>query len=199
MSTKVITPEAILSYPHLLKPQADKDNPAKKAKYSCSLVFLAGTDLTELRKAVIAAATEKFGATYKVGGKSVPIEEALAKGALKSPFRTDGAAKGYPEGSIFLNVRTEQKPGIVFAWAGEDGKPKKMSDEDIAEQMYPGCKVRASLAAFGYDTSGNKGVSFALQNLQKLGEGERLDGRASAEEEFDAQLGQAPADLTGVL
>lgn len=199
MSTIVITPEAICSYPHIVKPQADRENPAKKPKYSMSLVFPKGTDLSALRAAAVAAATEKFGATYKVGGKSVPIAQALDAGALRSPFRSDAAAKGYPEGSIFINVRTEQKPGVVFAWAGEDGKPKKMDDEEIQEQIYPGAKVRCSLAAFGYENSGNKGVSFALKNVQKLGDGERLDGRVSAEDEFDAQLGQEPADLAGLV
>jgi hypothetical protein len=198
MATKLITPKAILSYPHLATPQ-EADQPGKKAKYSASLVFAPGTDLTPLRAAALEAATEKFGKTYKVGPKGsqteVPIKEALEKGLLRSPFRTDVEKKGYAPGSTFINVRTEQKPQVVYAHAGEDGKPVPMPAEKIAEEMYPGAIVRGSITAFGYDQAGNQGVSFALNNLQKLAEGERLDGRVNATEEFDAQLGQAPADL----
>jgi hypothetical protein len=41
-----------------------------------------------------------------------------------------------------------------------------------------------SCRAFGYDTNGNKGVSFALVNVQKLADGKRLSGNPSAEDEF---------------
>ena len=46
--------------------------------------------------------------------------------------------------------------------------------------------MRASLRPFTYDTNGSKGVSFALQNLQKLRDGERIDGRLRPEDEFEA-------------
>ena len=40
--------------------------------------------------------------------------------------------------------------------------------------------------AYGYDKAGNKGVAFGLQNLQKLGDGERFSGRTAAEDDFDS-------------
>lgn len=197
----------MLSYPHLHVPQVPQDGKGKP-KYSCSLVFtpeLLATDegkqkFAAMQQAVLAAAKSKFGEAIKLpGGKSITIQQAFAEGILKSPFRKDAIAKGYPEGSIFINVRTEQQPGVVYAHAGPDGKPAIMPPEKYRDELYPGCFVRASLAAFGYDTQGNKGVSFALNNLQKLGEGERLDGRVSAENEFEADLSQAPADISGLL
>jgi len=65
--------------------------------------------------------------------------------------------------------------------------------------MYPGAGVRASVSAFAYDSNGNKGVSFALNNMQKVSEGERLDGRAAADDEFTADLSSAPADISGLI
>lgn len=189
-TTKVITPKAMLSYPHLDKPQLPPNGGAGKAKYSCTLVFAPGSDLRALHAAVEAAAEAK----YPGKGKDM-----LAKRILKSPFRDDAEAKGYPEGSIFLNVRTEQAPGVVYLYAGPDNKPAVMPVEKIRDEMYPGAFVRASLVAFAYDSSGNKGVSFALNNVQKLGDGERLDGRVSAENEFEADLNAAPADLAGLM
>jgi hypothetical protein len=59
--------------------------------------------------------------------------------------------------------------------------------------------VRAQLRAFSYDSNGNKGVSFALNNIQKLGDGERLDNRQAATDAFEADLSAAPADISALL
>lgn len=189
MSTKVITPIATLSYPHLHAPQAPTDGKGKP-KYSCTLIFTPGADLSALVAAVLAAAEAKYP------GKG---EEMLRKKMLRTPFRDDAEAKGYEPGAIFVNVRTEKQPGIVYAHAGPNSKPAPMPADKVLDEMYPGCKVRASLAAFAYDSNGNKGVSFALNNLQKIGEGERLDGRRSAEDEFEADLSAAPADISALI
>lgn len=186
MSTKIITPVATLSYPHLHQPQASENG--GKPKYSCALIFAPGADLTALRDAINAAAEAKFP------GKGADM---VRKGQLKTVLRS-GQEKDYAEGSFFLNARTEQKPGIVYAWKGEDGKPARVRDEDVREQMYPGAQVRASLTAFYYEKGGNKGIGFALNNLQKIAEGERIDGRKAAEDEFEADLSATPVDLSSL-
>ena len=158
------------------------------ARYSCTLVFRAGTDLTALKTAAAEALKEKFGAK---------TADLLKSGKLRLPFREDGAEKGYPEGSIFINAKSKAQPGIVGAFSGPDGKPLALKNE---EDIYPGCIVRASLRAFAYDTQGNKGASFALGNVQKLEDGERLDGRKKAEDEFDALGGAQPvASLSDLM
>ena len=187
-ATKVITPTATLSYPHLDIPQKDDKG---KLKYSCCLVFAPGSDLSKLEAAVFAAAEEKFP------GKG---REMLVKQILKSPFRKDAAAKNYPDGSIFVNVRTEQKPGCVYPYADpQTKKPARVPDEKVKEVFYPGAQVLASLRAFTYDVSGNKGVSFALNNVQFIGDGKRLDSRVDAVDEFEADLNAAPADISSLL
>lgn len=183
--SKVITPSAILSYPHLFEPNTPPG--ATEAVYSCALIFEKGTDLAEMKKAALAAATEKFGNK---------AEALIRDGKLRMPFRNDGDDKGYPEGSVFMNVKNKSKPGIVSVFPGPDGKPTPITDE---AQVYAGCKVRASLRAYAYDVSGNKGVAFALGNLQKLADGDRLDGRKKAEDEFEADLSAKPADLDDLL
>jgi hypothetical protein len=150
-------------------------------------VFEKGTDLAELKKAALAAATEKFGAK---------AEGLIRDGKLKMPFRNDGEEKGYPEGSVFMNVKNKAKPGIVGIYPGADGKPLPIDDP---AQIYAGCKVRASLRAYAYDVSGNKGVAFSLGNLQKMADGDRLDGRVRATDEFEADLSVKPADLADLL
>jgi hypothetical protein len=192
-----ITPRAILSYPFLAKPQQDQKG---KMKYSCALVFPKGTDLSGLLADAIEAAEAKFGKVMKVKAgketKEYTMAQALEMGLLRSPFRTDAEKKGYPEGSIFINVRTEKRPGVVYAHKdAATGKPAEVPADKVEDELYPGCFARASVVAFAYDTEGNKGVSFALNNVQKLGEGERLDSRQAAEDEFTAELGEALDDL----
>lgn len=182
MST--VTPKAILSYPHLFVPQVFQEG--QKPKYSCALVFEAGTDINELKRLALEAAKAKWGDK---------AEGMIRDGTCNLPFHNDGhEKKGYPEGSVYMNVRTTRKPGIVSVFPGPDGKPLPLNSE---EEIYPGCIVKASVGAFAYDRQGNKGVSFGLNNLQKLADGERLDGRAPADEEFEADesaVAELPAD-----
>ena len=78
-------------------------------------------------------------------------------------------------GKITCNARNKNKPGIV----GPNAKP--LFDQD---DFYSGCIARASLGCFAYDNSGNKGVSFSLNNLMKVKDADRLDGQTKAEDDF---------------
>ena len=169
----IITPVATLSYPHLFEPHAvDKDD---EPKYQAALVFPAGTDLTEMKRIAVACAKEKWGDK---------AEGMIRNKKLRMPFRTDGEEKGYPEGSVFMNVRSKQRPGIVSRIPDPTtGRPMPIADPD---EIYPGVQVKASLGVFAYDVSGNKGVSFGLNNVQKWADGERLDHVVKAADEFDA-------------
>ena len=179
---RVITPEAILSYPQLFTPKAPMGG--GEEKYSCALVFPEGTDLTALKKAIATVAEEKWGSKAK---------DMFKKGQLRNPLRDDAESKGYAEGSVFTNVRTKQRPGIVgIVPDPETGKPMPIEDES---RVYPGVIVRASLTAFAYDSNGNRGVSFGLGNVQVIREGDRLDNRVKAVDEFDADA-SAVADLS---
>ncbi len=197
---KVTTPGAMVAHPWRDQPQKNDDS-TKPAKYSASLVFPPGTDLTALKKAALAAVEAKWP------GKSTDVK---FMAGLHKPFRADPddvLAKGYPEGSTFINVRTNNQPGLVYAHADPSGKlnaagqpvPEVVPQEKIKETFYPGCKVRATLTAYGFDVSGKKGPTFALNNMQKVGEGERLDSRVAATEEFVADLSAAPADLDSLV
>ncbi len=191
---RVTTPEAILSYPALFEARkVNRDNPAEKAKYSAAFIFLEGTDLTKLKEAAVEAGQRKWP-----NGK---FEELLKADRLRLPFRTDALEKGYPAGSTFINARSDSKPGLVMPYKDQaTGKPAAVTDPEI---MYPGCKVRASLVAFAYDTMGNMGVSFALGNVQWLSDGDRLDSKVAAADDFDAvegaEDGTVPDSIASLL
>ena len=172
--TKVKTPTATLSYEHLFEPTAPEDSIADP-QYSCTLVFGEGTDLSALERAVDQSGKNKCGEEY------ASLKESRN---LRLPFRNERLAeKGYPPGSVYINVRSKQTPGIVSRFAGEDGRPLRINDPS---EVYSGCQVRASLNVFAYDRAGNRGISLGLNNVQKLADGERLDGRLKAEDDFEA-------------
>jgi hypothetical protein len=157
--TKVITPEAVISYPHIFEPQTPPG--ATEPVYSCSLVFPDGTDITELKAAALAVGKEKWGDKFKA---------LLQSGKIRMPFREDGVEKGYPEGAVFMNVKSKQAPQVVSKFAGPDGKP-------------------------AYSVNGNNGVAFSLGNIQKTDDGPRMDGRLSAADEFSAEA-RPSADIS---
>lgn len=206
-NTRVITSVATLSYPHLDKPQPGQDG--GKPKYSAAVVFLpeqAATaegkaTIAALQAALIEAATAKFGPTWTLpNGVTISIADAIREKVLSSPLRDDAVAKGYPAGSIFFNARSEQQPGTVYAYkeTGSD-KPARIPQEKITTELYAGAQVRVSVTAFGYNHGVKKGVSFAINNVQKIGEGKRLDNRKAAEDEFTADMTATPADLNSLL
>ena len=176
---RVVTPECTISYPRLFTPQPGPQG--GEPKYSCALVFDSGTDVSALKAAANIAGIEKFG------------EEEFRRlvqndRSFKIPFRTDVEGKGYPEGSMFFNATTKNRPGVV----GPD--VQEISDPNV---VYAGCRVKASVTAFGFNNV-SKGVAFALNNVQFLRDGERLDGGMAASEEFDSEMSNEPASLSDV-
>ena len=86
------------------------------------------------------------------------------------------------EGKVFINLKSEEQPGMVGPRAGADGRPEVYEPD----QFYPGCIVRASIAVYAYDhPQGGKGVGLGLNNIQFVRHGERLDNRKAATEDFD--------------
>lgn len=154
-----------MSFPHVFKPHAAFEG--QEAKFSLTMLFTKNTDLSQLKRAAQTAIIEKWGADKTKWPKN-----------LRMPFR-DGNEKqdlqGY-ENTIYVTTSSKMKPGIV------DNQLNKIEDETV---FYAGCYARATLIAFAYDKAGNKGVSFSLQNLQKLRDGESFSGRRQAETEFE--------------
>lgn len=169
---KIITPEGTAAFPHLFEPHSFEAS--KEPQYSLILVFPPNTDLTELKKICGRAAIRKFGDKDKV-------QQLIKRGKLRMPWRdgSEYADYGDPfvEGATFITLKTKNAPGVVNEYA----KPM-MNHMDF----WAGCKARASCLAWGYDSMGNQGVTLLLNNVQKTGDGVKLSGRKSAEEEFEA-------------
>lgn len=195
MSESLTTPKFRVSYPHLFTPRAIK--PGDPAKFQITMLFpddpespKGSCTIADLKKAALAAAYEKWGETDAT-------KKRIKSGAIKMPFIVPteeqiGEGK-YPEGTTLVlrcNSPEKSPPGVVDRFRGPDGKAVPIVDADV---LYAGCYARASVRAFAYDRPDAKGVTFALNNVQKLGEGERFDGRRKAADEFDALDDSPPA------
>lgn len=181
MSKKLILKDLTLSYPHLITPRANPNGGDPKFQ----AVFVMGPDhpqLPEVMQAVLEVATEEWGAK---------AQEMLKAGNLKSPLRNE-PKDDYPEGAIYFSASSKTQPGMVHRWPGPDGNPAPVTD--IAGEMYPGAVVSLSCRFFAYSYSMRKGVGVGLNNLQKLGDGPRLDGRTAAAAEFDV-LDEEPVNF----
>lgn len=202
---RIITPEAILSYPNLITPRANENGPDK---FGCALVFPAGTDLTAVKQSVLQEAQEKWA--DKLQGAEIQYFQTehgqfpfLVAGNLKIrlPWRDhpeDVAKKGYPEGSTFFNTKSTRAPGLVTIYADEEtGKPMTLQDES---KLRAGAIVKASVSPWAYDEHGT-GVTLTLGNVQWIREGDPdvigANTGAPATDEFEADP-SATADLSDV-
>jgi hypothetical protein len=180
--SNVMTPEFRVSFPAVFKPSRPKGAPAdQEAKYSLTMLFDRDADLSALKKAAEAAAKEKWG-------------DDIPKG-LRTPFRDQGEKEfdGYEEGALFVIATSKQKPGLV------DAQVNDIIDES---EFYAGCYARATIRAFAYGgkgTSFKPGVSFGLQNVQKLRDGDPLGGRTRARDDFSAVETDAGEDSDGLF
>lgn len=183
IATKVVTGKKTrLSYAHLFEPWSG-GNQGETAKYQTTLLIPKDdTETINKIKAAIKAAAEA-GLTTKFGGRMPsPLKHTLRDGDTDdAAFEKDGTTpkEGYP-GHLFMRVSSNTKPGVV------DANLNPILD---TTEVYSGCYARVSIGAYAYNTNGNKGVTFGLNNVMKVADGDSLGGRARAEDDFSEFAG----------
>jgi archaellum component FlaG (FlaF/FlaG flagellin family) len=167
--TKVITGKVRFSYVSIFQ---KKSFNGEDGKYQITLLIPKTDKKTVSKiKAAIKAATDE-GITSKWNGKK--------PGKLWNPLQDgdeDGKAETNPEyeGMYFVCAKSNSRPGIV------DKDLNEILDPD---EVYSGAYGRASITFYPYNNSSN-GIAAALNNVQKLADGDRLgSARATAEEDF---------------
>jgi hypothetical protein len=167
-----VTPVFRASYMNVFEP--GKPNDKGKRKYEVTMLFPKGCDLSVLKKAALEVMTEKFGSDQAKWPKNVHV-----------PFRDQGEkaaadgepSNGYEKGAIFVAARSDRKPGIV------DANRQPIIDPST---FYSGCYARAQIHAYWFDAEKKKGVTFGLDNIQMVKEGEPFGaGRQNAETAFE--------------
>lgn len=185
----LITPPAILSYAYIYKAQ-EPQNEGEKAKFGCTLVFVPEAQKDPRFKALKVEALRVARAAW-----GAEADEMIRAGKLNWPFLSGDPQ--YPEGSVFIRPRSESRPGVVGTQIDPlTGKLEEIGDDG---RLYSGCHVLASVSCYKYDKKMNKGVTFGLGNLQKLRDGERLDGRTKAVDDFSPVEAVDDAALAGLI
>lgn len=167
-STKIVTGKVRFSYLNAFEPKAIGDS--TELKYSVSLI-IPKKDKATLKKIEDAVKAAAEAGKAKLGGK-IPAN-------LKTPLRDgDDERPDDPayKNAYFINANAKNKPGVV------DADRNAILDKD---EFYSGCYGRASITFYAFNTSGNKGVAAGLNHLQKLEDGEHLDGRTNPEDDFE--------------
>jgi len=170
MVDKIVTPEFRAGFTGLFRATAPRENPEGKKKYSIRAIFPANADLSDMKAKAKEAIAAKWGNT--------PPKN------LRSPFRRndelDNPMAGVPDDAIVctFSANEDRRPGLV------DQNLRGIMDES---EVYSGAYFRAEVRAFGYEASGNRGISFGLENVMKTRDGEPLgSGRVPPEKAFAA-------------
>ena len=168
---KVITGVCRLSYANIW--QAKSIN-GGAPKYSASVLIPKGDTKTVAKvKAAIQAAYEEGEGKLKGNGKTAP---SLA--SLKTPLRDGDTERPDDEayaGHWFINANSNTAPGVV------DANREPIYD---TSEIYSGVYARVSLSFYAFNSNGNRGIACALQNIQKVRDGEALGGKSKAEDDF---------------
>lgn len=180
-ATKVVTGRCRISYAHVFEPTAI--NEASPKKYSCVLL-IPKSDKATLRKLREAQQAALENGKAKTFGGKVPANwsDTIHDGDEEADLERNPEYAGH----WYMSVSAKTKPGVV------DADLNPILD---ATELYSGCYVRASINAFPFSQSGNKGVSFGLNNLMKIADGDYLGGRARAEDDFAPFVGTDDGDL----
>ena len=166
-----ITPEFRAAFISVFKATSMKnaDGSVNKPKYSIRACFPPTAKLDALKKEAQLAAQEKWG-------------DKIPK-TLRSPFRLNEELEnpiiGIGDDWVIMSfsANEDRRPGIVDA---------KLQDIIDDSDVYSGAWYRAQVRAFAYENAGNKGVSFGLQNVQKLRDDDTLgSGRIPASKAFE--------------
>jgi hypothetical protein len=171
MADNLITPDFRAVFISVFKATSMKnaDGSVNKPKYSIRAAFPPSANLSALKKEAETAAKEKWG-------------DKIPK-TLRSPFRLNEELEnpiiGIGDDWVIMSfsANEDRRPGIV------DAKLQDIVDDN---DVYSGAWYRAQVRAFAYENAGNKGVSFGLQNVQKLRDDDPLgSGRAPASKAFE--------------
>ncbi len=165
---KFTTPTFRLSFPHLWKPH--KATPTADPKFSICMLFPKDADRKLMNDALLKAGIECWGPKAKWPKVALPWRDGNEKSDLA----------GY-EGQIYANAdtRAESPPGVV-------NRNREPADQN---EVYAGCYARAVVTAKAIPNVGGKNyLKFYLNHVQKVADGEHLDGRDDAATAFADDL-----------
>lgn len=190
-ATIAMTPIGTLCFVETLFKPKPRQEGSDKAAYSVIIGFdktaMNTQQYQDLRAAVAAAAADKFGGTKAA-------DPAFMR-SLRLPFRNAGEKdyEGFDKFEIYISPWSpgdKKAPGVVDI---------NNVDITVPGDVWSGQLGRATVRAFAYDNSGNKGVAFMLEHVQIVkADMPRIDGRRSAQKAFEGADAAAQLAAMGV-
>ena len=180
MSDKVTSPIFRGSFVNAFQAVSYKNG---AAKFGVTAIWLPKTFSDEDKKrwkAMCALLNETSLAAFQKTWKELPAN--YRKGLRRGNEKTDKTT--FPDECYFASLTCQTAPGVVGTQRGSDGKLIAFSElNGNTSEIYSGAYYRATVNAYSF-TEGSPGVALGLNNLQKVKEGERLDGRTRAQDDF---------------
>ena len=189
MSASIVTAPFRLAFPEVFEAKASTEG--GRPKYSITMIFptngqklipsLPGEGIMDLRKLLFEAVKEKWGedkAKWPPSLRALDFKNYVsATGKDGWPIRDGNTVEwdGFSEG-LFARASSQFQPGLV------DNKLQPILDRS---RVFGGLICRAQINAYAFDTNGNRGVTFGLNNLQVLkDDGVIFGGREAADKVF---------------
>ena len=175
MGTRVMIQGARLSYPHLFQARAVQagDDP----KFGAAFLIPKNNPAVP---AIFAAIEAEKGAKW---GSSIPptVKSTLYDGDTDPKYNIDAVNHGH----YILNASSGQDQPPVLV----DTSRQKVINPAT---FYAGCYVNTDIGFYAYDKGVSKGIAAGLNGVQFAADGERIDGRPTAEDMFGAPAGAPP-------
>lgn len=189
-SRTLLTPKFRVNFPKVWKKESFQEGQTER--FSC-VAMVTPSELSEKDKrfweALKAAVNQTCIDTFKK-----PYKELKEMGNYKLPFHKGEEKadyKGFGPGIVYFTMSAYvRRPTIHIGPQNyrlmEDGSVVDADGNIIkpegSEEFYSGCYARASVNPFA--NLKWKSVSIGMNNLKKLGDGERFDGFSSGEDDF---------------
>lgn len=173
----IVVVEGRLSYPNLFVKKQRRNSKGEltgRAVFSASLLIPKklpdGTDNPDLAKLRKAA---QFTKQKKWQGKPVNLVGSCLRDGIEKE-----ATDGYGPTIMFIAASSDRPIGVV------DRNLAPLTEE--SGKIYAGCWVRMGVRAWAQDNENGKRINWALQNVQRVRDGEPFgEKRVKAEEQFE--------------
>lgn len=170
-ATQCTTGKVRFSYVKVFNPEQQDDG---SMRYSVTLLIpKSDTATVQKLKACMKAAQDRYSERHN--GTAAPKKHSLHDGDGNRPSDDEPYTEEY-HGHWCITVSSKDKPVII------DRDKTPITDR---QELYSGCYGRAVINAYCYDTKGKKGISFGLNGLMKLHDGEPLGGAVVTDADWD--------------
>ncbi len=157
-----------LSFPHLVEPQLNKNEPTKPGSYNADLILSeTSADWAKFMQAYTTLVQERFKDQAQVVMNLIHAKTKLrcyGSGAEKINNKTGEIYAGYA-GHMFISAKSYNRPQIGDA-SGKGIGDNTMLYRELTSKMYAGCRVNAIIKPWIQDNEHGRAIRCELLALQ---------------------------------